>query len=328
MIMGQVWLGGITRLTGSGLSITQWDPIMGAIPPLNHRQWMHVFELYQQTPQYQLENRNFTLQDFKHIYFWEWLHRLWARALGVVFIVFFVIFLLQKRFTRAMVGPLIILFILGGLQGLVGWIMVKSGLVGERTRVDHVKLAIHFITAMVLLVYTFWFALLLLIRRDQLYAVHSLRGWLGVSLFLLVIQLAYGSFMAGLHAAMAAPTWPDINGYAIPPGLWKDHPMWRNLINNVITVQFVHRLLAYLLFILLLIVGWKGRQASHTSLLYRTRWLPFAIACLQILLGILTVLHSHVHIPIALAVSHQFVGMLLLLSLIWMLFISREPVKI
>ncbi|MBX5439572.1 MAG: COX15/CtaA family protein [Thermoflavifilum sp.] len=325
MIMGQVWLGGVTRLTGSGLSITQWDPIMGAIPPLNHAAWEKAFQLYQQTPQYQLENRYFTLQDFKRIYFWEWLHRLWARAMGLVFIVGFVIFLVQRRFTRSMVIPLVILFLLGGLQGLVGWIMVKSGLVGEHTRVDHIKLAIHFLTAMILLVYTFWFALLLLIRSDQRITAPSLRKWLWLCLFVLVIQLAYGSFMAGLHAAMAAPTWPDINGRAIPPGLWHDNPLLSNLVNNVLTVQFIHRLLAYLLFILLFIAGWKAHQAPKPSLLYRTSWLPFGIACLQIVLGVLTVTHSQIHIPIGWAVSHQFVGMLLLLSLIWMFFISRRP---
>ncbi|MBX6380553.1 MAG: COX15/CtaA family protein [Thermoflavifilum aggregans] len=325
MIMGQVWLGGVTRLTGSGLSITEWDPIMGAIPPLSHEAWEKAFHLYQQTPQYQLENRYFTLQDFKRIYFWEWLHRLWARALGVVFIAGFVVFLIQRRFTRGMVGPLVILFLLGGLQGLVGWIMVKSGLTGEHTRVNHIKLAIHFLTAMVLLVYTFWFALLLLVRRQQCFPAKSLRVWLWVSVGVLIAQLAYGSFMAGLHAAMAAPTWPDINGYAIPSGLWGEKPPFSNLVNNVITVQFIHRLLAYVLFILLFVIGWKARKSPAGSLLRRTSWLPFGIACLQILLGVLTVIHSHVHIPIALAVSHQFVGMLLLLSLIWMFFISQKP---
>lgn len=327
MIMGQVWLGGVTRLTGSGLSITQWDPIMGAIPPLNHQQWMHAFHLYQQTPQYQLENRYFTLQDFKRIYFWEWLHRLWARAMGVVFLMGFTYFLVRGRFTRKMVGPLVMLFMLGGLQGLVGWIMVKSGLVGEHTRVDHIKLAIHFLTAMVLLVYTFWFALSLLVKKELRVHMKGIRGWLWATLGILVIQLAYGSFMAGLHAAMAAPTWPDINGHVIPPGLWTESPPLRNLIDNVLTIQFIHRLLAYLLFILLCMVGWKSSHSPAGSLLRRTGWVPFGIACLQILLGVLTVTHSHVRIPVALAVGHQFVGMLLLLSLIWVLFITYASPK-
>src|SRR5690242_16785066 len=135
MIMIQVMLGGVTRLTGSGLSITEWDPIMGAIPPLNHQQWLVAFHKYRLTPQAQILHPDFTLQNFKFIFFWEWFHRLWARLLGVVFLIPFIVFLLQKRFTAAMIRPMIILFLLGGLQGLIGWVMVESGLVGDNVRV-------------------------------------------------------------------------------------------------------------------------------------------------------------------------------------------------
>src|SRR5688500_13160180 len=159
MIIIQVLLGGITRLTGSGLSITEWKPIMGALPPMNEEEWNVAFEKYQQIAQYKYVNFHFTLGDFKFIYFWEWFHRVWARLIGVVFIIPFIVFIIQKRFKKEMIRPLIILFLLGALQGLVGWIMVQSGLEdSELLYVSHYKLAIHFILALGLLCYTLWFA--------------------------------------------------------------------------------------------------------------------------------------------------------------------------
>lgn len=321
MIMVQVLLGGITRLTGSGLSITDWDPIMGAIPPLNHQEWMTAFHQYQQTPQYRLLNSAFSLSDFKHIFFWEWFHRLWARLLGVVFLIPFVIFLFQKRFSRSMIKPMVVLFLLGGLQGVVGWLMVESGLVGDNVSVNHFKLAAHFITAMILLCYTLWFALSLLVKPAQrTYAprLKKLTAWI---VAILTLQLVYGSFMAGLHAALAAHTWPDINGSAIPFGMSRLHPFLINLTSNAITVQFIHRGLAYLLTALIFIWWLKARRLPAASLARRLRWLPPVVVLLQVTLGVLTVLGSTVHIPVDLAVAHQFGGMLLLESLFVMLYL-------
>jgi cytochrome c oxidase assembly protein subunit 15 len=328
MIMVQVLLGGITRLTGSGLSITDWDPIMGAIPPLNHAAWMEAFHRYQQTPQYRLLNTSFTLADFKFIFFWEWFHRLWARLLGVVFLIPFLVFLWQKRFTRGMVRPMIILFLLGGLQGLVGWIMVKSGLIADRVSVNHFKLTIHFIAAMILLCYTLWFALSLLIiaeNRTPDRRLHRFTLWIVV---LLGVQLVYGGFMAGLHAALAAHSWPDINGMAVPTGMFRLQPALSNLTDNRITVQFIHRGLAYLLAVL--IVVWWRRARKAGGLLGRFSGLAPLVVLVQITLGVLTVLGSRVHIPVDMAVAHQFVGMLLLEVMFAMLFLAsgprREPV--
>jgi cytochrome c oxidase assembly protein subunit 15 len=165
MIIVQIILGGITRLTGSGLSITEWKPILGTIPPLTEAAWQTAFSKYQQIAQYKHLNFDFTLSDFKFIYFWEWLHRVWGRLIGVVFLIPFVVFLVQRRFHADMVKPLLILFLLGGLQGAVGWIMVQSGLNDEDLYVSHIRLAIHFMLALVLLVYTFWFALKLLVPQ-------------------------------------------------------------------------------------------------------------------------------------------------------------------
>src|ERR1051325_6250006 len=160
MLIVQVLLGGVTRLTGSGLSITEWKPIMGALPPLNEQEWHTAFEKYKQIAQYKYLNPGFTLSDFKFIFFWEWFHRLWARLIGVVFIIPFIIFFFQKRFKQEMVKPLLILFLLGALQGLVGWIMVQSGLEDSKLLyVSHYRLAIHFILALGLLCYALWFGL-------------------------------------------------------------------------------------------------------------------------------------------------------------------------
>lgn len=324
MIMVQVLLGGITRLTGSGLSITDWDPIMGAIPPLNHAEWMAAFHQYQLTPQYRLVNSHFTLANFQFIFFWEWFHRLWARTLGVVFMVPFVIFLIQKRFTRRMVKPMIVLFLLGGLQGLVGWIMVESGLIGDHTSVGHLKLTAHFITAMILLCYTLWFALSLLIRPEKRTVDPGLKKLTLGIVITLTLQLVYGGFMAGLHAALVAPTWPDINGMTIPKGMLAMAPAMENLISNPITVQFIHRGLAYLLVVLIIIWWVRAGKASGGSLLRKIRWVPPVVVLLQVTLGVLTLLFSTGHIPVDLAVAHQFGGMLLLETFFLMLYVVRR----
>jgi len=168
MIVVQVLLGGITRLTGSGLSITEWKPLLGAIPPLNEADWQKAFEQYKQIGQFKQLNFEFTLSDFKFIYFWEWFHREWARLIAIVFLLPFVYFIIKKKFRQEMVKPLMILFLLGILQGLIGWIMVKSGLNEESLYVNHIRLAIHFISALGLLSYTLWFALQLLVDAKQL----------------------------------------------------------------------------------------------------------------------------------------------------------------
>src|SRR6476660_1369115 len=186
---------------------------MGALPPVNDQQWNEAFDKYKQIAQYKYLNSHFTLSDFKFIFFWEWFHRLWARLIGVVFVIPFIIFLVQKRFRNEMIKPLLILFLLGLLQGLVGWIMVQSGLENsELLYVSHYKLAIHFVLALGLLCYALWFALQLLVPAHQLMINKSLRGFTGWLIALLTVQLIYGAFMAGLKAATVAPTWPTING--------------------------------------------------------------------------------------------------------------------
>lgn len=330
MIIIQILLGGITRLTGSGLSITEWKPIMGALPPMNDQDWNIAFEKYKKIAQFKYLNSYFALSDFKSIFFWEWFHRLWARLIGVVFLIPFVIFIIQKRFKKEMIRPMIILFLLGALQGLVGWIMVQSGLEdSELLYVSHYKLAIHFILALGLLCYTLWFALDLLVPKQQIIINKSLRKFATGIMILVIVQLIYGAFMAGLKAASTAPTWPTINGVWIPQNVhsFGSHEFsgLSFLTEHPLVIHLIHRNLAYLITILIAIWWWKTSRVNGTSLFNKTKILPMLIVLLQMLLGIFTVLNVFHHNRFLwLAVAHQFTAMLLLLSLIWILFIIRK----
>lgn len=320
MIMVQVVLGGITRLTGSGLSMTEWKPIMGFIPPLNQADWQAAFARYQDIAQFKYINNHFNLSDFKFIFYWEWFHRVWARSLGVVFAIPFAFFLYKKYFIKEMILPLIILFILGGFQGFIGWYMVSSGLNGSSLlSVSHIRLSIHFISALILLCYTLWFALKLLIPEEKRLVNVKLKYWNISIIVLLVVQLFYGAFMAGTHAAAYSPTWPKMNGRWFPP-LMTEHS-W---INDPINIQFVHRGMAYILFTLILIFFFKLLKESKNTasvLLKKTNIWTIILVSTQVLLGIFTVISSpyinrgHFGIYEILAQSHQIIAMSLLMSL-------------
>ncbi|MEI9944249.1 MAG: COX15/CtaA family protein [Chitinophagaceae bacterium] len=329
MIVIQILLGGITRLTGSGLSITEWKPIMGALPPMNEQDWNSAFEKYKQIAQYKYLNAHFALSDFKFIFFWEWFHRLWARLIGVVFIIPFSVFIVQKRFRKEMIRPLLILFLLGILQGMVGWIMVQSGLEdSELIFVSHYKLAIHFVFALGLLCYTLWFALQILVPDQQLVINKPLRRFTGWLIALLTLQLIYGAFMAGLKAAPAAPTWPTINGSWWPSFYSFGSKEFKGisfLFDNPVVIHFIHRNLAYLITFLIIIWCWKAYHSQATTLFTKTRWWPLLIVVTQVMLGIFTVLHAaDADNFIWLGIAHQFFAMLLLLSLTWMFYIIRS----
>ncbi len=329
MIMIQVLLGGITRLTESGLSITEWKPLTGILPPLNIVEWQAEFDKYKNTDQFRYIHADFTLNDFKFIFFWEWFHRLWARLLGIVFLVGFVYFLIRKKFKKEMIIPMIILFLLGALQGLVGWIMVKSGLVPEKMFVGHIQLATHFIAALVLLCYTFWFALSLLIPKEKLVINSSLKKFAITIVCILVIQLIYGAFMSGLKAATAAPTWPDINGMMVPDQINNLSPWWKNLVENKITIQLIHRSLAYLLTILVFIWTIKARKFNGNDLFIKTKWMPLFFILIQVVLGILTVIRSPFGNNLVwFGLAHQFTAMLFLISMMWMIFLVRSHLKL
>ncbi len=347
MLLIQVILGGITRLTGSGLSITEWKVITGTLPPLDRTQWQEAFDGYRHTQQYQLLNSDFTLHDYQFIYFWEWFHRLWARMVGVVFLVGFAWLLWKRKLQPWMIRPLVVLFLLGALQGAVGWVMVASGFVGDAIYVAPTKLALHFVFALVLVAYTWWFALTLSVPPEarvprispgpagQIRPVFArraatLRRWTLAILVLLFFQLIYGALMAGHKAATVAATWPRINGSWIPAGLFTLKPLLHDLAGNKLTVHFIHRGLAYLLFVAVSIWTIASiRLEPLPALFRRLRWLPLSLITLQILLGIGSLLTSPGIIPHQwvvfdwLAQLHQISGLLFLLTMIGMLYIVQ-----
>jgi cytochrome c oxidase assembly protein subunit 15 len=322
MIVVQVLLGGITRLTGSGLSITEWKPILGAIPPLNESDWQKAFEQYKQIGQFKHLNFEFTLSDFKFIYFWEWFHREWARLIAVVFLLPFVYFIITRKFKQEIIKPLMILFLLGILQGLIGWIMVKSGLNEESLYVNHIRLAIHFISALGLLAYTLWFALQLLVDEKQLIQAPSLKKFSVWLFVLIVVQLIFGAFMAGLKAAQFATTWPTINGEWIPSSIANDS--MSSLTHDPLAVHFIHRTLAYIITVLLFIWFQKAKKINSTPLFQRIYQIPIIIVLLQVVLGILTVLFANnASALLWLGVAHQFTAMLLVLIWVTVLYTLR-----
>ena len=333
MIIVQIILGGITRLTGSGLSITEWDVITGTLPPLNEQQWLAEFNKYKATPQYRLLNSDFTLSNFKFIFFWEWFHRLWGRLIGVVFFIPFVIFLVQRRFRADMIRPLVILFLLGALQGAVGWIMVASGLTGDAVYVRPTRLALHFVFALILLFYTFWFALKLLVPKQSITKNLRLKNFTWTIIIFLFVQLVYGALMAGHKAAPAAPTWPDINGEFAPAYVFNRPEGLLSIIDNPIVIHFIHRLLAYLLVVLIVLWTIQAFRSDATSLFKAARILPFIFIVLQLLLGILTVLNSLKIVPNGwgpfewMAQLHQVVAIFLLLSLTLVLYLLSSKQK-
>jgi cytochrome c oxidase assembly protein subunit 15 len=328
MLLVQVILGGITRLTGSGLSITEWNVITGIFPPFNKHQWLNEFDKYKQTPQFHLLNSDFGLSDFKFIFFWEWFHRLWARLIALVFLFGFAWLLWKKEIKQPMVRPLITLFLLGAGQGAIGWIMVASGLTGDAIYVAPTRLALHFTFALGLIGYAFWFALQLLVPPEVKIANRPLSKLTWMILSILFCQLLFGALMAGHKAAAVAPTWPTINGDWWPPSLLKESPLQLNLIDNSVTIQFIHRGLAYLLLLLTAIWTFKVfKLTGWPPALNKFRGIPITILFIQLLLGILALLTSPSIVPNHwvlfdwTAQAHQVNAMLFLLSMIYMLYL-------
>ena len=338
MTIVQIALGGITRLTGSGLSITEWDVVTGTLPPLNQAAWLALFEKYKTTPQFQLLNFDFTIDNFKFIFFWEWFHRLWARIIGLVFAFGFIYFIVKKYFQPTMIRPLVILFLLGALQGGIGWIMVASGLEEDAVYVKPTRLALHFIFALGLLSYTYWFALSLKVKpvekahlsTEAQQSFKGFRVWAWVVLGLLFFQLIYGALMAGHKAANVASTWPTINGEWVPTHLMGKESFFLNAIDNTTWIHFVHRGLAYIL--LAVVIYWVAQMRKIQGNLFwsNVNRLPLYFVLLQVLLGVFSVLTSKHIIPGTwgnfewMAQLHQLVGMLLLLSVVNIIYATKS----
>ncbi len=316
LIFLMVVIGGITRLTGSGLSITEWNVVMGAVPPLNEMQWLDAFDKYKQIPQYQKLNYDFELSDFKQIFFWEYLHRLTGRMIGMVFLLPFLYFLWKKKLNNEWIKKSLFLFALGGLQGFLGWYMVKSGLT-ERTSVSHYRLAIHLIAAFITFGFTFWYALQLMFDKKEIVADKKITSLLRVILGIVILQLIYGAFTAGLHAGRVANTFPKMDGEWIPSGISAISPGYMNLFENPLTVQFIHRMLAYTIVILIFSLWWMTRKINLSRNQKRAVVICLGAVSIQFLLGVFTLLY---HAPITLAALHQIGGFFLFSSVIASLF--------
>ena len=305
MVMVQILLGGVTRLTGSGLSITEWQPLMGALPPLTHTEWLRSFHLYQQIAQFKKLNNDFTLANYQGLFFWEWLHREWARLMGLVFIIPFIVFRWQRKFNDRQCWQLVGLFLLGALQGLAGWIMVQSGLNDTDVVVNHLRLAVHFFLALLLLVYLFWMYLCQQEYQNRIFTAIPARGLSGLIIFILAIQLIYGAFMAGTHAELYAPTWPDINGAFLVSSANITGSFWHRITYDPLLIQFIHRLLAYVLSLLFII--W---------FVFTRRRVPVLFIIIQVTLGVACLLNSATPLYPWLAILHQLNAILLLLSMV------------
>ena len=325
MIIIQVLLGGITRLTDSGLSITEWKPILGALPPMNEHDWNVAFEKYKQIAQYKYIHNHFTLGDFKFIYFWEWFHRNWGRFMGLVFIIPFAYFLYRGKITRSMLWPMVTLFLLGGLTGALGWIMVKSGVGTDLVYVDHIKLAIHLMSAVLLFCFVVWFALQISYKPDGITS-KPVKNFNILLIILVSVQLIYGAFMAGTRAGKSAITWPDING-SFFPALFSENngSVWYNITSNLITVQFIHRNLAYLILALIIIFTIKLYNQQKSSRLYKLRNPPLAITLAQVVLGVITlVTYLNDDHRLLFGVLHQMFGLLTIASLVVTLYFTGK----
>ena len=308
-----VVVGGLTRLTGSGLSITEWQPVTGAIPPLGQTEWQAEFAKYQGTPQYELLNRGMGLAAFKTLYLWEWTHRLLGRILGFIFLVPFLAFLWRRRIDGRIASRLGIIFLLGSAQGVLGWWMVQSGLTDGRVVVSQYRLAAHLGLATILFGYVFWTALEI---AGAARIARPVSVGAKVSSFcfaaLVFVQMLLGAFMAGIHAGLAFNTWPSYAGHWVPLGLFNLSPWWRNHFENHAMVHFQHRTVGYIAAAVAAVLFWRLRDAGRSARIASVH--VAALLTLQITLGVVTVITS---VALAPAALHQICALALFASALW-----------
>jgi cytochrome c oxidase assembly protein subunit 15 len=317
LVFAMVIVGGATRLTDSGLSITEWQPLLGVIPPLSEAEWLQAFEKYKQIPEYSLVNQGMSLADFKFIYWWEWTHRFLGRFIGVVMIVPFLVLWLARCIEKPLLPRLAGLILLGGLQGALGWYMVKSGLIG-RVDVSQYRLAGHLTFATVIFGAIVWTALGIGDHRRR--PPQTSGDWAALGLVALVLlQVAFGGFVAGLDAGMGYNTWPLMDGQLIPKGLMIMEPAWRNFFENAMTVQFDHRLIAYTVAAYAALHAWRVKSRAAKAVLHAV--------LLQIGLGIWTLLAQ---VPLWLGLAHQAGAMIVFATAVWNLHdaLSRQAERI
>ncbi len=331
MLIGQVILGGITRLTGSGLSITSWDIITGVVPPINKQQWTELFELYKQTPQFHKINTDFSLKDFKFIYFWEYLHRLWVRTLGMIFLIPFIIFVIRKQIDLFLFKRLTLVVVLTSLTASAGWIMVMSGLV-DRPWVNAYKLTLHFMLAMLTIGAMVKCIADVYLMENKPKKRHT--KFVLILLLFTTLQLVFAGLMAGMRAGLYYASWPSMNGAFVPEVLLDSHNWTLHNLTNYdrfafapALVQFIHRLLAYIILLLTVYFYHKKRNHVHTGAI---KWLTasYLLVVLQVFLGIMTLLKIKTGIPLIYGTLHQLVGVLYLISLLFLYYSLRNKITI
>ncbi len=313
MVFAIVVVGGITRLTHSGLSIVEWQPLIGALPPLSHADWDTLFAKYRETPEFRLVNFDIDLAGFQRIFWWEWFHRLLGRLIGVVFLLPFLWFVLRGRLERSLAWRLAGVFLLGALQGALGWYMVASGLVDD-PRVSHFRLTAHLGVALAIFAAELWIALGLLAPAGRAGPPSDI-GRTAIAIVAVVFVMALsGGLVAGLRAGYAYNTFPLMNGHFVPPEILMLEPWWKNFLYNMATVQFVHRGIAWLLMVLVPLLWWRALAAPLAPRQRLACHVLLAVLALQVTLGIATLLAA---VPVSLGAAHQGGAVLLLAAAIW-----------
>ena len=325
LVCAMVVVGGVTRLTGSGLSMVRWHPVSGILPPLGADAWQREFDAYRASPEYRLVNRGMSLAEFKRIFWMEYAHRMLGRGVGIAFLVPFLVFLAMRAIPRGMIPQLAGVFVLGGAQGVLGWYMVMSGLVDE-PRVSQYRLAAHLSLAVAIYVYLLALALRVLDshgRKRDIAHGRGPAGWLTLAAAVSVFAtLVMGAFVAGLKAGYLYPTFPKMGGYWVPPGMFETSPWWRNFFENPVTVQFTHRVLA-LASCVVVLAAWGASLGSGVCRRVRL-WAHASLVAVavQVALGVATVL---LHVPVPLASGHQAGAMVLLTCLVGLYLATRPP---
>ena len=319
MVFMQIIIGGITRLTGSGLSITKWEIVTGTLPPLNVVQWENEFLLYQETPQYAKINKGMSMSEFKFIYFWEYIHRLWARTMGFVFIIPFLIFWRKGLIDKILMKRLGITILLAAIVASFGWIMVASGLT-ERPWVNAYKLTLHLSLGLILMGYLFY-TTFHVFNEEKLMHHSKAKKWMSIIILILVAQIFLGGMMSGMKAALTYPTWPMMYGEWIPAvlldlGEWRSENfvMYDQNIFMPALVQFLHRMIGYVLFVLIAVFAFKDYKLLRIK---QGGYLMLGLALIQVLLGIFTLIQSKGIIPVDLGVLHQAGAILLLMAVLY-----------
>lgn len=327
LVVVMIAVGGLTRLTDSGLSITEWKPLSGALPPMNAADWQSEFDKYRQIPEYQLQNKGMSLSEFKAIYWWEWGHRQLGRVIGLVWAVGFFGFLAARRIPVGWTGRLMLLGVLGGAQGAIGWWMVSSGLDGEMLDVASYRLAVHLGLAFVILGFIAWYVMML--RREERELMQARRskearlfglstGWLHFAF----LQILIGALVAGIDAGRSYTDWPLMAGGFLPPDFWMSDLGWRNFFENPGLVQFIHRMVGYALLAFGIMAWLKGRRSAHVAT--RAAFTAAFIAlCAQVALGVATVLHVAAW---QVAIVHQVLAVILWVLILRARFLSLYPV--